>query len=434
MAISPLSTTPSSPATAPASGETGPARSDSSSAQQVADDKARQQAADQNHDAAMQNHPAQHSSHSYGARLPAPPPPKRPVRQGNANLTTGKEPEEKDTEPGTASSQSNSNGIDDLSGRRALGPSQPGDDTRQPRPSTGDTVRISTREDSPNHKGQVYEGSYMTPIGPNHALNVEGKGRVKIPIKDVKELQIISKALKADASPYQAEINRDAEIQTVHYSQEQHLKASEYVVKGSGKIDITSHGLGSGIYTVGPDKKSEIPSYKFKVGLPKPLVLQNPKHGEQFISLSKRLQEAAGKMQQSGLSPEDFYKKNPSTTQSLAGQLQNVLSPVGRKLTHEEAEAHIKNTLTHFDTRYSAANEKTLVRQPINKLMKELGYESLATGKAGLDGFQNGNVLYNTGPIDDVVKYGRDGVNKPTGNPRPPKAGTNEQHNPDLSR
>lgn len=169
-------------------------------------------------------------------------------------------------------------------------------------------------------------------------------------------------------------------------------------------IEVTNHGLGSGIYGLVGWTPEQIQqneqahnSRAYTIPMTNPLYLQDAAHGGLFTALSKRLQRAAmairatysGILSHYGVS--EWVEKNGAEVTALTDALVAVLARVGR----EPGEAAIETALFKFFVAYnSAASGGTLVAQPINFLMTDLGYDGVFGDNDSDNSFGRGSVLY----------------------------------------
>ncbi|MFD9701558.1 hypothetical protein [Lentzea sp. NPDC059081] len=183
------------------------------------------------------------------------------------------------------------------------------------------------------------------------------------------------------------------------------MTASEFIDPNGGKdnIEITSHGLGSGIYGIAGPTREQLrdadPSTQYNVLLKNPLYLQDSDHGAMLSALSRRLQKVATTLttlpEQQERSIQKWLSDQPEPGE-LADEFVQVLARTGVHLTADEATTHVKSALGNFVSEYNRAkNARSPVAQPINfLLMGERGYDGVyATDKVN-NTFNRGCVSY----------------------------------------
>jgi hypothetical protein len=184
--------------------------------------------------------------------------------------------------------------------------------------------------------------------------------------------------------------------------------ASEYIrphnvqegIGAANKIEITNHGFGSGIYGIaGPtseqyeEAETKYQSKPYPIELQQPLYLQSAQHGTLLTELSKQLQRTAESIRQefpglvSHYGVADWVEANPSKLAELAKRLKAVLIPVQAA----PPDGVIEDALFDF---FFAYNSQELVEQPINFLLKKLGYDGIYADNPSDNSFSRGNVSY----------------------------------------
>jgi hypothetical protein len=190
------------------------------------------------------------------------------------------------------------------------------------------------------------------------------------------------------------------------------ITASEYIkphgseeISRNNDIDITNHGLGSGIYGLAEatdklksDALKEHGSTAYTIHMNKPLYLQDSAHGVQLTELSKSLQRVATRFRQerkSGDQISDWITTQPEMN-SLKSKLVNVVQRAGGDIVADEAPEHVKAALGAFFNEYDSGT--AFVRQPINFLLGGFGYDGIyATDKTN-NAYNRGNVAYTVPP------------------------------------
>jgi hypothetical protein len=189
------------------------------------------------------------------------------------------------------------------------------------------------------------------------------------------------------------------------------MMASEYVkphgtgaISRNNDIEITNHGLGSGIYgfaeataKLKSDALRDHRSTAYTIHMNKPLYLQDSAHGTQLTALSKDLQKMATRFRakKDGESVRDWIAKQPDL-KILKTRLVNVIQRAGGEIVADDAPEHVKAALEAFFTEYDSGT--AFVRQPINFLLGRFGYDGVyATDKVN-NAFNRGNVAYTVPP------------------------------------
>jgi hypothetical protein len=186
------------------------------------------------------------------------------------------------------------------------------------------------------------------------------------------------------------------------------ITASEYIkphgseeISRNNDIDITNHGLGSGIYgfaeateQLKSDALKDHGSTAYTIHMNKPLYLQDSAHGVQLTELSKSLQRVATRFRQerkSGDQISDWITTQPEMN-SLKSKLVNVVQRAGGDIVADEAPEHVKAALKAFFTEYDSG--KPFVRQPINFLLGRFGYDGIYATDSTNNAYNRGNVAY----------------------------------------
>jgi len=203
-------------------------------------------------------------------------------------------------------------------------------------------------------------------------------------------------------------------VKITHFTpKERGMAPAEFVDPSTKRIDVTSHGLGTGIYGLTQPTEFQIQeAYKHdptteihEVTMKNPLYLQDEQHGMEFTRLSKGLQRlmvamttATEKPLERGapkgilISPRRWQEFEGSD--DLVARLTEVLKRVGR--TDEDPAALIQATVRKFLFAYYV--EGRLMEQPINFLMKDLGYDGVYTTDPSYNRWSKGNVAYGYKP------------------------------------
>lgn len=196
--------------------------------------------------------------------------------------------------------------------------------------------------------------------------------------------------------------------------------ASEYITPhGDGPlgrehdIDITSHGLGSGIYgfaNATQEQKLEAErnfrSTAYTIHMDNPLYLQDGDHGGRLTELSKGMQRLAhafrewnGEGKSTDKLGEWLTGENGEAYIALIDKLEKVVRKVGREIEAEEASELLKASLGAFFVDYYSAAPGGVVAQPINYLLQgQLGYDGVYATDDTNNKFNRGCVAYTLPP------------------------------------
>lgn len=190
--------------------------------------------------------------------------------------------------------------------------------------------------------------------------------------------------------------------------------ASEYIKPG-GKINITSHGLGSGIYGLSipyyERNKRRLPRYlsegkKLVVKIDRPYILTSNEHCNSLIRWSTAINDTLQKFKKkflSGLKKEREEKAEEKAEEeaeeeadktylslklisSLCATQFNKFSE--RKLTAKKCRTALRKFLTDYSSR------KDYVCMPINYILGELRYDGIYAGGTSCDSMSKGNIKF----------------------------------------
>lgn len=212
---------------------------------------------------------------------------------------------------------------------------------------------------------------------------------------------------KADEPPpKKTEVKRPGDLTLVHFHPRgSSVSGSEYVVPQKGKINITSHGLGSGIYGLHGMTKAKVAAQEQQyksvgvvIGMKNPLVLQNRKHAEEFTEMSKELQRLAEDIRKTAGGKEEniegaikaaLAEKNERVSRFMTN-LRKVLARVEAPFPDERIL--IDALITFFEDYFKS---KDYAAQPVNHLMTLLRFDGvLALEESGYSTFGRGSVAY----------------------------------------
>lgn len=191
-------------------------------------------------------------------------------------------------------------------------------------------------------------------------------------------------------------------------------RGSEYSRPG-GKIDITSHGIGSGVYGVTPGFAAANPPND-PTSVPHPIEMQNPyhlqdqQHANSYSETSKRLQDLGNAMKNDpGI--KDTPNPTPDAIQTSMnnhdGDVQNVLNSMGKTLNATDPgrdssgdRQTVANTMQNYFRDYNDTTPGHSTAQPINHLIGgQLGHDGVfATPDSNFDRWSKGSVSFNVPP------------------------------------
>ncbi|WP_157695541.1 hypothetical protein [Nakamurella panacisegetis] len=190
-----------------------------------------------------------------------------------------------------------------------------------------------------------------------------------------------------------------AEIEHFRPGGQDESNAGEYI-KPQGKIDITSHALGSGIYGVA-DATHEIKTAAGKLGpyttekirIDNPLVVQNALHGQELQELGKRVNGIAQRYHDT---PEGERGEVSEHVAEDSEELLKLMTRVfGRAGFEPPPLADVTKALSIFADRY-AAPESKFIDQPMTIFLAELCKFGgvYGDGESGLNSYQKGSVKF----------------------------------------
>lgn len=147
--------------------------------------------------------------------------------------------------------------------------------------------------------------------------------------------------------------------------------ASEYIIP-QGQINITSHGIGSGIY--GITKKTDKPNF-YEFNLENPYILETNKSCDNYIRSSLYLNE----------------RMNNYKTHSVKFTAYEF-----SKLMPEFDEEYVFKKLKEFKADYK--NRKDMVMMPINYILMGYNYDGIYSRNTIMDSFSKGNIKFTDYP------------------------------------
>jgi hypothetical protein len=203
----------------------------------------------------------------------------------------------------------------------------------------------------------------------------------------------------------------------IHHSPFPGGNASEYIIPG-GKINITSHGMGSGIYGLSQfylsnnppntDERSE--QYSFSMDLQ--YVIMTQEECDRYVSASTTIMELFDNMKQNMLPPDVEIMNISKTFVKL------MHDPKDIKHEWDFDVNDVYNSLTKFWIDYKTRQD--IIEMPINYILKNEGFDGVMT-KPGVTchAWNKGDVKFIPYPtyregdsLPVCIIIGRDGVNK----------------------
>lgn len=215
------------------------------------------------------------------------------------------------------------------------------------------------------------------------------KNKVNICYTQIKNIKILNK-------PGMVEIVKDnnkfEHNQTIIFNSSKYGKghASEYIIP-NGNINITNHGIGSGIYGITKINKNK-KQYEFK--LETPYILKNNEECDNYINASTMLNE---RMNNYNINSLDYTAE--LFCETLPGFKKD----------------YVFKKLKEFKNDYK--NRKDIVMMPINYIMMGLNYDGIYSKDTILDTFNKGNIKFTNYPSKKnilPIKYfkKRNGINE----------------------
>jgi hypothetical protein len=204
----------------------------------------------------------------------------------------------------------------------------------------------------------------------------------------------------------------------VHYSPFRGGNASEYIVPG-GKIDITSHGMGSGIYGLSQQYIDNHPPqttygsvmYTFKIDLP--YVISNDDECDRYVNSSK-----------------EIMRQLDSLTKRWGGQEENIReiasifvtkmhNPLDEEKDYDFNVEEVTKSLLRFWKDYHERED--FVEMPINYILKDIGNDGvMSVYGVSCHSWHKGDVKFMPYPTYEIgdslpVAYilSRNGIEKP---------------------
>jgi hypothetical protein len=259
----------------------------------------------------------------------------------------------------------------------------------------GDTPATGTVEEDLGNKYKIrletYDGEAVASLSLDE-IGLPEDGIVEIPEQWVNPLQAIRSA------PEQG-------VTISHFAPaERGVTPAEFVDRDKRRIDVTSHGMGTGIYGLShasPERRQQAlennPTTEVtEIQIARPFMIQDGGHGGQYTSLSKGLQRLVAAMVAATESTTPgvlisarLWKKYD--TENLLATFKSVMRAVGRE--GEATEALIEQTVKLSLGNYYMGKDPLSV-QPINHLMKQLGHDGVYATNPSDDRWSRGSVKF----------------------------------------
>ena len=172
----------------------------------------------------------------------------------------------------------------------------------------------------------------------------------------------------------------------IHYSQYEGGNASEYIIP-RGKIDITSHGLGSGIYGLSAEYLENYPanstsSFKYKFIIQNPFVLSDNDKAEKYMETSMEISRRLQKYYEDQLENMRLLGGFASSYNALLLNSSSYITRISRyacfyfsEFDLEKTKQALLNFVSDFLTR------KDVVELPINYILKAHEFDGVASSK-----------------------------------------------------
>ena len=171
--------------------------------------------------------------------------------------------------------------------------------------------------------------------------------------------------------------------QFIHYSPFPGGNASEYIIP-KGKIDITSHGMGSGIYGLSQQYINKNPPfttehsepYEFKIQLP--YVINDEDECQRYVSASKTIMRYLQKFRDKENKNQELYteEKINSIFSDIAQQFIDIIhDPSDLEHKWDFEHKNVSKALSEFWYDYN--NRTDMVEMPINYILKKEGNDGV---------------------------------------------------------
>lgn len=166
--------------------------------------------------------------------------------------------------------------------------------------------------------------------------------------------------------------------------------ASEYI-KPLGQINITSHGLGSGVYGLSTFKydsiKDNLPTYlskrrRYQITIKNPFIINSNELCDKLIHWSTQLNNTLEKYKTKFISG----KLGLRLLASIYTEQFNMFST--KKLTQKKFIKALKKFLRDY------TNRTDFVCMPINYIFRELRYDGIYAEKSACDSMNKGNIKF----------------------------------------
>ena len=210
-----------------------------------------------------------------------------------------------------------------------------------------------------------------------------------------------------------------------HYTHKDEPYGAEYISNTDGKIDITSHGLGSGIYGFAvPEHAAEMIKERkgikdYQVKIKNPFMIQDSEHGQRLTSMSKALQVLATDVlrdaQTNGKSRGEVIKalqdgscleKNSGNINSVASSANKVFAEAGHNINMTSGEMR---EFIYYFIFYHQLYPGRPIEAPITRLMWKYGFDGIYATDSQYDSVTRGNVKF-VRPGEDITRHVRVGA------------------------
>jgi hypothetical protein len=176
-----------------------------------------------------------------------------------------------------------------------------------------------------------------------------------------------------------------------HFSEFFGGTASEFIIPRFGRINITSHQMGSGIYGLSevfikkspPDRNGGSEEYIFNWGLP--YLINNQKELDRYISASTTLAEELDFLRKKSINNNDMNISNKIFTSMAEKFIQIIEQNFDQK--------KVENAISTFW--YDYWNRDKYVEMPINYILRANGMDGvLSDPKTVCQSWSKGNVMF----------------------------------------
>jgi hypothetical protein len=260
--------------------------------------------------------------------------------------------------------------------------------------------------------GETYRGMLVGERDYSYVVNVTHRNNVALvggELNDLAGYEIPKRKVKkynAQQAPQLKTVGPEG-ITITHFS-DVGVVSSEHVVP-QGNVVVTNHGLGSGVYglaNAGPSEQEAAIKYNpnavaHDVTMRNPLYLQDAGHGGDFTAMSKELQRIVDKIHNEYGKPlklshydgaSDWMEGHQVETQNLQNLIRRVFSRVNDNRVPSVGE--LNNIISNFLVKYNTRDSSHATKQPVNYLMKFMGYDGVYADNSTDNSFSRGCVAY----------------------------------------